>query len=248
MKDTISQIKKLEPSDKVVVAEGWVRTKRDSKNVCFLELNDGTCFKGLQIVIDKNSFNNLNLLNSITTGASVSCKGKIVASQGGNQSTELTVEYIELLGAAPVDTYPLQKKRHTLEYLREIGHLRPRTNVIGAVARVRNALAFGVHKFFQENGFYYVNTPIITASDCEGAGEMFQVTTFDLNNIPKTEDGNVDYSQDFFGKKANLTVSGQLSAETYATALRNVYTFGPTFRAENSVTKRHLAEFWMIEP
>ncbi|MCR4676773.1 MAG: asparagine--tRNA ligase, partial [Sphaerochaetaceae bacterium] len=188
-----------------------------------------------------------NLLNSISTGASVACEGILTKSPGANQDVELSAEKITLIGEAP-ETYPLQKKRHTLEYLREIAHLRPRTNTIGAVARVRSTMAYAVHKFFQENGFYYVNTPLITASDAEGAGQMFQVTTLDLDNVPVGEDGKTDYSKDFFGKKANLTVSGQLEGETYATALRNIYTFGPTFRAENSNTKRHLAEFWMIEP
>lgn len=246
MSELISKLKTSKPSSEVITAEGWVRTKRDSKTVCFIELNDGTCLKGLQVVADKSVIDN-NLLNSITTGCSAICKGVLVASQGGNQEVELQASSIEIVGPAD-DTYPLQKKRHTLEYLREIAHLRPRTNTIGAVARVRSTMAYAVHKFFQENGFYYVNTPLITASDCEGAGQMFQVTTMDLNNVPKTEDGKVDWSKDFFGKHANLTVSGQLEGETYATALKNIYTFGPTFRAEDSNTKRHLAEFWMIEP
>ena len=246
MSELISKLKNSQPDSKVITVEGWVRTKRDSKTVCFIEVNDGTCLKGLQVVADKEKIDN-NILNSIATGCSVVCTGKLVASQGGNQSVELAAESVKVIGEAP-DTYPLQKKRHTLEYLREIAHLRPRTNTIGAVARVRSTMAYAVHRFFQENGFYYVNTPLITASDCEGAGQMFQVTTLDFNNLPLTEDGKVDFSQDFFGKKANLTVSGQLEGETYATALRNIYTFGPTFRAEDSNTKRHLAEFWMIEP
>ena len=175
------------------------------------------------------------------------CEGRLVASMGGDQKVELQTTGITLVGDCPGD-YPLQKKRHTLEYLREIGHLRARTNTIGAVQRVRSTMAYAVHRFFQENGFYYVNTPLITASDAEGAGQMFQVTTLDLENVPRTEDGKVDYSKDFFGKRTSLTVSGQLEGETYATALKNIYTFGPTFRAENSNTKRHLAEFWMIEP
>ena len=247
MEDRIKGLLSRTPSDETVFAKGWVRTKRDSKNVCFLEINDGSCLKGLQAVIDKGSFQNDNLLNSISTGASVIAEGKIVESQGGNQSVELLVKNLTLVGECPSD-YPLQKKRHSIEFLRDNAHLRPRTNLFGAIARVRNNMAFAIHKFFQENGFLYVNTPIITASDCEGAGEQFQVTTLDLENIPKTKDGKVDYSKDFFGKMANLTVSGQLEGETYATALSNIYTFGPTFRAEDSNTPRHLAEFWMVEP
>ena len=247
MEERIKGLLSRTPSDETVFAKGWVRTKRDSKNVCFLEINDGSCLKGLQAVIDKGSFQNDNLLNSISTGASVIAEGKIVESQGGNQSVELLVKNLTLVGECPSD-YPLQKKRHSIEFLRDNAHLRPRTNLFGAIARVRNNMAFAIHKFFQENGFLYVNTPIITASDCEGAGEQFQVTTLDLENIPKTKDGKVDYSKDFFGKMANLTVSGQLEGETYATALSNIYTFGPTFRAEDSNTPRHLAEFWMVEP
>lgn len=245
MQELISKIKLMQPGC-VITAEGWVKTKRDSKTVCFIEVNDGTCLKGLQVVADKNIIEE-RVLNSISTGCSVRCAGTLVNSLGNNQSVELSASSIELIGEAP-ETYPLQKKRHTLEYLREIAHLRPRTNTIGAVARVRSTMAYAVHKFFQENGFYYVNTPLITASDCEGAGQMFQVTTLDLNDVPKNQEGKPDYSKDFFGKKASLTVSGQLEGETYATALKNIYTFGPTFRAEDSNTKRHLAEFWMIEP
>ena len=247
MKERIKSLLTREPSSEIITAEGWVRTKRDSKNVCFLEINDGSCLKGLQAVIDKASFNNNNLLDSISTGAAVSVKGTIVESLGGNQKVELAVTSLELVGSCPND-YPLQKKRHTVEFLREQAYLRPRTNLFGAVTRVRNTMAFAVHQFFQENGFVYVNTPLITASDCEGAGEQFQVTTLDLNNVPRKEDGSVDYSKDFFGKLANLTVSGQLEGETYAMAMKNIYTFGPTFRAEESNTSRHLAEFWMIEP
>ena len=246
MAELISKIKTMEPGPETIRIEGWVRTKRDSKTVTFIEVNDGSCLKGLQVVADHDVFDN-NLLNSITTGCSVVCEGVLVASMGGDQKVELSASSIELVGECPLD-YPLQKKRHTLEYLREIGHLRARTNTIGAVQRVRSTMAFAVHRFFQENGFYYVNTPLITASDAEGAGQMFQVTTLDLDNIPRTEDGKIDYSKDFFGKRTSLTVSGQLEGETYATALKNIYTFGPTFRAENSNTKRHLAEFWMIEP
>ena len=246
MAELISKIKTMEPGPETIRIEGWVRTKRDSKTVTFIEVNDGSCLKGLQVVADHDVFDN-NLLNSITTGCSVVCEGVLVASMGGDQKVELSASSIELVGECPLD-YPLQKKRHTLEYLREIGHLRARTNTIGAVQRVRSTMAYAVHRFFQENGFYYVNTPLITASDAEGAGQMFQVTTLDLDNIPRTEDGKIDYSKDFFGKRTSLTVSGQLEGETYATALKNIYTFGPTFRAENSNTKRHLAEFWMIEP
>ena len=246
MAELISKIKTMEPGPETIRIEGWVRTKRDSKTVTFIEVNDGSCLKGLQVVADRAVLDN-NLLNSITTGCSVTCEGKLVASMGGDQKVELQASGITLVGDCPLD-YPLQKKRHTLEYLREIGHLRARTNTIGAVQRVRSTMAYAVHRFFQENGFYYVNTPLITASDAEGAGQMFQVTTLDLDNIPRTEDGKIDYSKDFFGKRTSLTVSGQLEGETYATALKNIYTFGPTFRAENSNTKRHLAEFWMIEP
>ena len=246
MQDRIKAILQLEPSDAAVKAEGWVRTKRDSKNVCFLEINDGSCLKGLQCVIDKAKTDTA-LLDRIGTGASVIAEGRIVSSQGGNQKTEMAVETLTLIGECPAD-YPLQKKRHTVEFLREKAYLRPRTNLFGAVMRVRSTMAYAVHSFFQENGFVYVNTPLISASDCEGAGAQFQVTTLDLENVPKTEDGKVDYSKDFFGKMANLTVSGQLEGETYATAMKNIYTFGPTFRAENSNTARHLAEFWMIEP
>jgi len=247
MNARIKEILQYTPSDEIVTAEGWVRTKRDSKNVCFLEVNDGSCLKGLQVVVDKETFDNQNLLDSITTGASVVCRGPIVESQGGSQKVEMSLRELEVTGLCPTD-YPLQKKRHTIEYLREIAHLRPRTNIIGATMRVRNTLAYAVHSFFQENGFVYVNTPLITGSDCEGAGEMFQVTTLDLNKLPRKEDGSIDYSKDFFGRQTSLTVSGQLEGETYATALKNIYTFGPTFRAENSNTTRHLAEFWMIEP
>jgi asparaginyl-tRNA synthetase len=248
MKERIAALLSRKPSPDVVTAEGWVRTKRESKNVCFLEVNDGSCLKGLQVVINKQELGDDNLLNSITTGCSVLCKGPIVESEGGNQAVEMVSSDVVLVGPCPVDTYPLQKKRHTIEYLREISHLRARTNMFGAVARVRNTLSYAVHQFFQEQGFVYVNTPIISASDCEGAGEQFLVTTLDLHNIPKNEEGAIDFSKDFFGRQAYLTVSGQLEGETYAMALKNIYTFGPTFRAENSNTKRHLSEFWMVEP
>lgn len=248
MNDRISQLLKRAPGPGPVVAEGWVRTKRESKTVCFLELNDGSCLKGLQVVVDLDTFADATILARITTGAAVACTGELTASPGGNQDVELKASFITLHGEAPADTYPLQKKRHSLEYLREIAHLRARTNTMGAVARVRHAVSYAVHSYFNEKGFYYVHTPIISTSDAEGAGEMFQVTTFDLDNIPRTEEGVIDYDQDFFGRKASLTVSGQLEGETYALALKNIYTFGPTFRAENSNTKRHLSEFWMIEP
>ena len=238
MNERIKTIRDRIPGEEVITAEGWVRTKRDGKNVCFLEINDGSCLKGLQAVIDKNTFTDNNLLDQITTGAAVKATGKIVKSQGGEQGVELSVETLELVGPCPAD-YPLQKKRHTVEFLREKAHLRPRTNLFGAVTRVRNTMAYAIHSFFQENGFVYVNTPLITASDCEGAGEMFQVTTLDLENPPRTEDGRIDYAKDFFGRMAKLTVSGQLNGETYAMAMKNIYTFGPTFRA---------AEFWMVEP
>ena len=246
MEKRIKEILSLSPSDEIIRAEGWVRTKRDSKNVSFAEINDGSCLKGLQIVIDHQSFSE-ELIDSITTGSSVIAEGMIVTSEGGAQATELRCTKLELIGSCPAD-YPLQKKRHTIEFLREKAYLRPRTNLFGAVTRVRNTMAYAVHSFFQENGFVYVNTPLISASDCEGAGAQFQVTTLDMENLPRTEDGKVDYSKDFFGKLANLTVSGQLEGETYALAMKNIYTFGPTFRAENSNTARHLAEFWMIEP
>lgn len=246
MEKRIKEILALEPSEDTIKAEGWVRTKRDSKNVSFIEINDGSCLKGLQAVLDRSSFSD-ELISKLTTGCSVSVTGKIVKSEGGNQDVELRAENVEIIGECPAD-YPLQKKRHTVEFLREKAYLRPRTNLFGAVTRVRNTMAYAVHSFFQENGFVYVNTPLISASDCEGAGAQFQVTTLDLENVPKTPDGKVDYSKDFFGKLANLTVSGQLEGETYALAMKNIYTFGPTFRAENSNTTRHLAEFWMIEP
>lgn len=248
MNDRISLLLKRAPGPETVTAEGWVRTKRESKTVCFLELNDGSTLKGLQVVVNLETFGDTELLSRITTGAAVSCTGTLVASPGGNQDVELSAEGITLHGEAPVDSYPLQKKRHTLEYLREIAHLRARTNTMGAVARVRHAVSYAVHSYFNQKGFYYIHTPIISTSDAEGAGEQFQVTTFDLNNIPRTKEGAIDYSVDFFGRKAALTVSGQLQGETYALALKNIYTFGPTFRAENSNTKRHLSEFWMIEP
>ncbi len=233
--------------DRTVVVKGWVRTKRESKNVAFIALNDGSTIKNIQIVADTATFSE-ELLRKVTTGACLAVTGELVASQGKGQSVELNAENIEVLGEAHPDEYPLQPKRHSLEFLREIAHLRMRTNTFSAVFRVRHTLAFAVHNFFNEKGFVYLNTPIVTGSDAEGAGEMFRVTSFDLKNPPKTEEGEIDYEKDFFGKETNLTVSGQLEAELGAMALGEVYTFGPTFRAENSNTSRHLAEFWMIEP
>ena len=231
-----------------VCVKGWVRTRRGNKNVQFVALNDGSTIKNIQIVIDLAKFSEEEL-KPITTGSSIHVEGMLVASQGKGQTSEIQAETIEIYGTADSESYPLQKKGHTLEFLREKAHLRPRTNTFGAVLRVRSALAFAIHRFFQERGFFYLHTPLITASDCEGAGAMFQVTTLDLNNLPKDEEtGKIDYSQDFFGKQTSLTVSGQLEGELGATALGAIYTFGPTFRAENSNTPRHLAEFWMIEP
>ncbi len=248
MNERIGTLLKREPSSETLKAEGWVRTKRDSKNVCFLELNDGSTLKGLQVVINKEDLGDQALLDSITTGSSVIVTGTIVASQGSNQAVEMAASALTLVGSCPPETYPLQKKRHSLEYLRDIAHLRARTNTFGAVTRVRNVLSWAIHQYFQERGFIWVHTPIISTSDAEGAGQMFQVTTLDLENVPKTEAGLVDWNEDFFSRQAFLTVSGQLEGETYATALKNIYTFGPTFRAENSNTKRHLSEFWMVEP
>ena len=231
-----------------VCVKGWVRTRRGNKNVQFVALNDGSTIKNIQIVIDLAKFSEEEL-KPITTGSSLHVEGMLVASQGKGQTSEIQAETIEIYGTADSESYPLQKKGHTLEFLREKAHLRPRTNTFGAVLRVRSALAFAIHRFFNERGFFYLNTPLITASDCEGAGAMFQVTTLDLNNLPVSEEtGKIDYSQDFFGKQTSLTVSGQLEGELGATALGAIYTFGPTFRAENSNTPRHLAEFWMIEP
>ena len=226
---------------------GWVRTRRGNKHVQFVALNDGSTIRNIQIVFDMAKFSDADL-KAITTGSSLHVIGHLVESQGKGQTCEVQADSFRVFGTADPEEYPLQKKGHTLEFLREKAHLRPRTNTFGAVLRVRSALAFAVHKFFQERGFFYLNTPLITASDCEGAGAMFQVTTLDLNNPPRLEDGKVDFSADFFGKPTALTVSGQLEGELGATALGAIYTFGPTFRAENSNTPRHLAEFWMIEP
>ncbi len=233
-------------TDKEVTVGGWVRSNRDSKTFGFIVINDGTFFETLQIVYS-DKLANFDQIAKLGVSAAIVAKGKIVATPNAKQPFEMQAEEIILEGASDPD-YPLQKKRHTFEYLRTIPHLRARTNTFQAVFRVRSLIAYAIHTFFMERGFVYVHTPLITSSDCEGAGEMFQVTTLDMNELPRNEDGSVDYSQDFFGKQTNLTVSGQLNVETYAFAFKNVYTFGPTFRAENSNTTRHAAEFWMIEP
>ncbi|MBO4570357.1 MAG: asparagine--tRNA ligase [Bacteroidales bacterium] len=230
-----------------VVVKGWVRTKRGNKNVAFIALNDGSTINNIQVVCDLAKFDE-ELMKQITTGACLSVKGPLVESIGSGQAVEVQAAEIEVLGTADPDSYPLQKKGHSMEFLREIAHLRPRTNTFGAVLRIRHAMAFAIHKFFNDKGFVYLHTPLITGSDCEGAGEMFQVTTMDLNDIPRKEDGSIDFEKDFFGRQTALTVSGQLEGELGATALGEIYTFGPTFRAENSNTPRHLAEFWMVEP
>lgn len=232
---------------KKAIVKGWVRTKRGNKNVAFIAINDGSTIHNLQLVADPNSIGE-DLLKRIGTGACIRAAGNMVASSGSGQATEMQVEELSIYGEADAETYPLQKKGHTLEFLREIAHLRPRTNTFGAILRIRHHLAFAIHKYFNDRGFFYLHSPIITGSDAEGAGEMFHVTNFDLNKIPRNPEGEIDYSQDFFGKETNLTVSGQLEGELGALALGKIYTFGPTFRAENSNTPRHLAEFWMIEP
>ncbi len=232
---------------KQITVKGWVRTRRGNKNVGFIALNDGSTIKNLQIVVDFAKISEESI-KDVTTGACICAVGTLSQSQGAGQSVELQADTIEVYGKADVNEYPLQKKGHTMEYLRDIAHLRPRTNTFGAVLRLRHNMAYAIHTFFHNKGYYYFHTPLITASDCEGAGQMFQVTTLNLDNLPKTKEGGVDYSKDFFGKPASLTVSGQLEGELAATALGAIYTFGPTFRAENSNTPRHLAEFWMIEP
>ena len=229
-----------------IKVSGWVRTVRDSKTFGFIEINDGSFFKNLQIVFD-NTLANFEDICKLTLSSSITVEGDLVKTENAKQPFEVKAKKVEVI-AMSAPEYPLQKKRHTMEYLRTIAHLRPRTNTFNAVFRVRSAASYAIHKFFQENNFVYVHTPIITGSDAEGAGEMFNLNTFDLNDVPKTEEGQVDFSKDFFGKPAHLTVSGQLNVETYAFAFRNVYTFGPTFRAENSNTVKHAAEFWMIEP
>lgn len=238
------------PVDSEVTVKGWVRTRRDSKaGISFLAVYDGSCFDPLQAVIANTLPNYESEVLRLTTGCSVEVTGKVVASMGQGQAFEVQATSITVLGwVEDPDTYPMAAKRHSIEYLREVGHLRARTNIVGAVTRVRNTLAQAIHRFFHENGYLWISTPLITASDCEGAGEMFRVSTLDMENLPRTDKGTVDYSEDFFGKEAFLTVSGQLNVETYACALSKVYTFGPTFRAENSNTTRHLAEFWMVEP
>lgn len=230
-----------------ICVKGWVRTKRGNKNIAFIALNDGTIIHNIQIVVELEAFNE-DLLRRITTGACLRVNGKLVESMGQGQNVEIQATEIEIYGEADVDTYPLQKKGHTLEFLREIAHLRPRTNTFGAIFRMRHAMAFAIHKYYNDRGFFYWHSPIITASDAEGAGEMFQVTNLDLKNLPLLPDGSVDYSKDFYGKETSLTVSGQLEGELGAMSLGKIYTFGPTFRAENSNTPRHLSEFWMIEP
>lgn len=248
MKRTIiADLKVPEMAGTQVDVKGWVRTRRGNKHVQFVQLNDGSNIGGVQIVFDMTKFTD-EQLKPLTTGSSIHVTGTLVESMGKGQDKEIQANALELYGSADPESYPLQKKGHTLEFLREKAHLRPRTNTFGAVLRVRSTLAYAIHRFFQERGFYYLNTPLITESDCEGAGAMFQVTTLPLSDLPKDEEGNVDYSRDFFGKPTALTVSGQLEGELGATALGAIYTFGPTFRAENSNTPRHLAEFWMIEP
>lgn len=243
----IVELFRAEELGKEVDVRGWVRTRRGNKYVQFVALNDGSTIKNMQIVFDMAKFTD-EQLKPVTTGSSIHVTGRLVESQGKGQTCEVQADTLEVYGTANPETYPLQKKGHTLEFLRDIAHLRPRTNTFGAILRVRSALAMAVHTFFQSKGFFYLNTPLITSSDCEGAGAMFQVTTLPLNDLPRTEDGKVDYSQDFFGKPTSLTVSGQLEGELGATAIGEIYTFGPTFRAENSNTQRHLSEFWMIEP
>ena len=226
---------------------GWIRQIRDSKKLGFIELNDGSFFKCIQVIFEEDKISNFKDVAKLSISSSILVKGDLVETPDGKQPFEIHAKEIEILGVSDLD-YPIQNKRHTFEYLRTVAHLRPRTNTFMAVFRVRSLVAYAIHKFFQEQGFVYVHTPLITGSDCEGAGEMFRVTTLDLDNVPKTEQGEVDYTQDFFGKSVNLTVSGQLNGEMFATAFGNIYTFGPTFRAENSNTPRHAAEFWMIEP
>ncbi|MBN2773315.1 MAG: asparagine--tRNA ligase [Prolixibacteraceae bacterium] len=243
----IKEILVSKEREKDVVAKGWVRTKRGSKNVNFIAMNDGSTIHNLQVVANVENFDE-ELLKNITTGASLAVTGKLADSQGSGQAVELIAGKIELLGKADPEKFPMQPKRHSLEFLRENAHLRFRTNTFGAIFRVRHAMAFAIHKYFNDKGFYYMHTPIITASDAEGAGQMFRVSTLDPKTPPLTEEGNIDFSKDFFGRATNLTVSGQLEGELGATALGEIYTFGPTFRAENSNTTRHLSEFWMIEP
>ncbi len=247
----LREILSMKPEGQAIRAEGWIKTLRTSGSVIFVELSDGSCMRNLQVVIPRPS-EAADTLSGLGTGAAIACEGTLIASQGKGQTVEIQGSLVEVFGNAD-SSYPLQKKRHSFEFLREIAHLRPRTNTIGAVARVRSTLAYAIHTYFVEHGFTYVHTPIITGSDAEGAGKMFQVTTLDLEDVAQgkhtnKEKGDIDYSKDFFGKRAHLSVSGQLNGEAYALALRDIYTFGPTFRAENSNTPRHLAEFWMVEP
>ncbi len=245
-----SKIKQLSQADinKTVTIKGWLRSIRSQKTFSFIAINDGSTLSGLQVIYESSAPNYEETLKHLTTGTSVAVTGQLVQSVGKEQAFELKAQSIEIIGTCDPETYPLQKKHHTFEFLRTIAHLRPRTNTIGAVARIRHALSYATHQFFHERGFLYLHTPVITGSDCEGAGQMFRVTTIDPAKPPKTPAGTVDYTQDFFDKPTFLTVSGQLEGETYACALSDIYTFGPTFRAENSNTARHLAEFWMIEP
>lgn len=243
----VSELLKSTETKRPVLAKGWVRTKRGNKNVNFIALNDGSTIHNIQIVADPNEIGE-DILKQISTGASIAVEGELVESQGSGQNVEVVAKSIDILGMADPEKYPLQPKKHSFEFLREIAHLRPRTNTFGAVFRIRHAMSFAVHQFFNDKGFKYMHTPIITGSDAEGAGEMFRVTTLDPKNPPLNEDGSVNYKEDFFGKETNLTVSGQLEGELGALGLGEIYTFGPTFRAENSNTTRHLAEFWMIEP
>ena len=243
----IVELIKSDAVDCDVTVKGWVRTKRGNKNVAFIALNDGSCVANIQVVVDPAAIDE-QTMRQVTTGACIRAEGRLVASPGSGQGVELQASSIGIYGPADPESYPLQKKGHSLEFLREKAYLRPRTNTFGAILRIRHAMAYAIHKYFNDKGFYYLHTPLITASDCEGAGAMFQVTTLDLNNLPKTEEGAVDYSQDFFGRPCSLTVSGQLEGELGALSLGQIYTFGPTFRAENSNTPRHLSEFWMIEP
>jgi asparaginyl-tRNA synthetase len=253
MRTKIKELRNIEPgrpslAGAEVTIKGWVRTVRNQKSFAFVEVNDGSTLSNFQVLVNADYPKFDHLINSLSTGVSISARGTIVESPGKNQELELQATEIKIIGECDPEVYPLQKKRHSFEFLRSIAHLRPRTNTLGAVTRVRSALAFATHKFFSERGFLYIHTPIITASDCEGAGQMFRVSTLDPQDPPKTDRGQVDYTKDFFGTPAYLTVSGQLNAEIYACSLSDVYTFGPTFRAENSNTSRHLAEFWMIEP
>lgn len=246
-RSTVKELFSAPEINRDVLLKGWVRTRRGNKQLAFIAVNDGTIIHSIQVVADLESFPE-ELMKRITTGASISVEGKLVESMGKGQSMEIQAREIHILGDSDPEVYPLQKKGHSFEFLREIAHLRFRTNTFGAVFRIRHALAYAIHKYYNDKGFFYLHTPIITASDAEGAGAMFKVTTLDLDGTPKTEDGDIDFTQDFFGRPTNLTVSGQLEGELGALALSSIYTFGPTFRAENSNTPRHVAEFWMIEP